>query len=311
MLEVVELSPFLGILLFMPGFNLIVLFLMSLKLGKVFNASFGMKMGLIFLDIVFYPMLAKSNVAYKITNDDYMRALDSARSESINLMTQDEINEMNKVEEPDPFSEVDSIFKSEIKEEFSSEPYKAVKNTQSDNKPAETIAYVDDLFRPIERTEDFETNIDIDVDAFIPATYIRSENHKLNIYKRIATISTEEELSDMTDELMDSFGDIPKSAMNLMKIAQIKSMAHEAYITEIKGNRKEIRIKMFPRAKINPAGIPDIMKNKGSRMRFTNGDTPYFTYYFKNEEIKSTEDYMDSISAIVEEIKGLREGEEQ
>ena len=163
----------------------------------------------------------------------------------------------------------------------------------------------------IKRTEDFETNIDIDVDAFIPATYIRSENHKLNIYKRIATISTEEELSDMTDELMDRFGDIPKSAMNLMKIAQIKSMAHEAYITEIKGNRKEIRIKMFPRAKINPAGIPDIMKNKGSRMRFTNGDTPYFTYYFKNEEIKSTEDYMDSISAIVEEIKGLREGEEQ
>ena len=157
MLEVVELSPFLGILLFMPGFNLIVLFLMSLKLGKIFNASFGMKMGLIFLDIVFYPMLAKSNVAYKITNDDYMRALDSARNESINLMTQDEINEMNKVEEPDPFSEVDSIFKSEIKEEFSSEPYKAVKNTQSDNKPAETIAYVDDLFRPIERTEDFET----------------------------------------------------------------------------------------------------------------------------------------------------------
>jgi hypothetical protein len=46
-------------------------------------------------------------------------------------------------------------------------------------------------------------------------------------------------------------------------------------------------------------------------MRFTNGDTPYFTYYFKNEEIKSTEDYMDSISAIVEEIKGLREVEEQ
>ena len=106
MLEVVELSPFLGILLFMPGFNLIVLILMSLKLGKVFNASTGMRVGLIFLDIVFYPLLAKSNVAYKVTNDEYMRALDSARNESVNLMTQDEINEMNKIEEPDPFSEV-------------------------------------------------------------------------------------------------------------------------------------------------------------------------------------------------------------
>lgn len=157
MLEVVELSPFLGILLFMPGFNAIVLFLMSLKLGKIFNAPMGMRVGLIFLDIAFYPMLAKSNVAYKVKNDDYMRALDSARSESINLMTQDEINEMNKMDEPDPFSEVDSIFKSEVKQAFTTEPYKAVRKTQDENKPSETIAYVDDLFRPIERTEDFET----------------------------------------------------------------------------------------------------------------------------------------------------------
>lgn len=157
MLEVVELSPFLGILLFMPGFNIIVLFLMSLKLGKVFNASFGMKLGLIFLDIVFYPILAKSNVAYKVKNDDYMRALDSARNESINLMTQEEINEMNKIEEPDPFSEVDSIFKSEVKQEFTTEPYKAVRKTHEEKQPDETIGYVDDLFRPIERKEDFET----------------------------------------------------------------------------------------------------------------------------------------------------------
>ena len=44
-------------------------------------------------------------------------------------------------------------------------------------------------------------------------------------------------------------------------------------------------------------------------MKFTNGDIPYFTYYFTKEEIKSTEDYMESISAIVEEIKSLRESD--
>lgn len=157
MLEVVELSPFLGILLFMPIFNIIVLFLMSYKLGKIFNAPSGMKIGLIFLDIVFYPLLAKSSVAYKIKNDDYQIAMDNARNESVNLMTQEEINEINKMEEPDPFSEVDSIFKSEVKQEFSSEPYRAKRNTQENTKPTETIGYVDDLFRPIEKTEDFET----------------------------------------------------------------------------------------------------------------------------------------------------------
>ena len=61
--------------------------------------------------------------------------------------------------------------------------------------------------------EDYETVVDIDVDAYIPATYIRSENQKLDIYKRIAAIETEEDLADMTDELIDRFGDIPKPAV--------------------------------------------------------------------------------------------------
>lgn len=53
------------------------------------------------------------------------------------------------------------------------------------------------------KIEDYETVVDIDVDAYIPATYIRSENQKLDIYKRIAAIETEEDLADMTDELID------------------------------------------------------------------------------------------------------------
>lgn len=155
-------------------------------------------------------------------------------------------------------------------------------------------------------SSDYETNVDIDVDAFIPATYIRSENLKLDIYKRIATISTDEELADMTDELIDRFGDIPKSALTLMKIAYIKAKAHSNYITEIKGNRKEIKIKMFPQAQIDPTGIPEILRTKGSRMRFVNGEQPYFIYYFKQEEIKNTEEYLESINKVVDEIGGLK-----
>ena len=156
-------------------------------------------------------------------------------------------------------------------------------------------------------TEDFETTVDVDVDAYIPATYIRSEQLKLDIYKRIATIATDEELSDMTDELIDRFGEIPKSALNLMKIAFIKSKAHTSYILEIRGDRKEIKIKMYPKARINPAGIPDIIKGKGSRMKFTNGDIPYFTYYFSKEDIKNTDSYLETISRLVDEISALRE----
>ncbi len=153
---------------------------------------------------------------------------------------------------------------------------------------------------------DYETLVDIDVDAYVPATYIRSESQKLDVYKRIATISNEEELSDMTDELLDRFGEIPKTAMTLMKTAYLKSKAHNCYIVEIKGNRKDIRIKMYPQAQINPEGIPEMIRKYGSRMKFTNGEVPYFTYYFSKEDIKNTDTYLASIERVIDEIGALK-----
>ena len=158
MLEVVEVSPFLGVLLFMPGFNLFVLFLMSYKLGKVFKCSNAQLIGLMFLDIIFYPMLAKSNVGYKMSDIDYYMSMDSARDESIHLMTQSEIDEVNKKDE-EPENQIDSIFKSEIEQLPEPEPYKAIRISHEDLKKiqrTETIGLVDDLFRPIERVENFE-----------------------------------------------------------------------------------------------------------------------------------------------------------
>ena len=70
--------------------------------------------------------------------------------------------------------------------------------------------------------EDFETTIDLDIDAFIPATYIRNEYQKLEIYKRIAAISNEEEYEEMADELMDRYGELPKAAQNLLAVALFK-----------------------------------------------------------------------------------------
>ena len=62
-----------------------------------------------------------------------------------------------------------------------------------------------------EKEEDqFTTTMDLNIDAFIPESYIKNEYQKLDIYKRIAAITTEEEMDDMTEELIDRFGDIPK-----------------------------------------------------------------------------------------------------
>ena len=73
------------------------------------------------------------------------------------------------------------------------------------------------------RKKTFTTTIDLNVDAFIPDSYIPNEYQKLDIYKRIAAIESEEELEDMTEELIDRFGDSPKKVGTLLEVAALES----------------------------------------------------------------------------------------
>lgn len=129
--------------------------------------------------------------------------------------------------------------------------------------------------------EDFATLIDLDVDAFIPAGYIVNEVQKLDIYKRIAGIETISERDDMKDELLDRFGEIPKSVDNLLRIALIRVAAHRLYMTEVKGKNERIIFTFRPDARINAAGIPELLRECGQSLSFTAYGTPYFTYRYR------------------------------
>lgn len=78
-----------------------------------------------------------------------------------------------------------------------------------------------------EKTEntDFETTVQIRVDAYIPSSYIEDSAQKLEIYKRIAFIHNEEDYRDMVDELTDRFGDLPRSVDNLLKVSLIRQLS--------------------------------------------------------------------------------------
>ena len=64
--------------------------------------------------------------------------------------------------------------------------------------------------------ETFTTLIDLNVDAYIPEYYIKNEYQKLDIYKRIAAIESEEELEDMTEELIDALAIFRKKCSSFL-----------------------------------------------------------------------------------------------
>jgi transcription-repair coupling factor (superfamily II helicase) len=127
-----------------------------------------------------------------------------------------------------------------------------------------------------ELEESFNTAVELDVDAYIPPSYIMNEYQKLDIYKRVAGIETQAECEDMKEELLDRFGEIPKSVDNLLRVAMIRMQAHKLYITEVKGKNEVLKFTMKQDAKIRVEGIGDLIVNSVTGLRFSSKGTPYF-----------------------------------
>ncbi len=133
--------------------------------------------------------------------------------------------------------------------------------------------------------EEFETVVDINIDAFIPDSYISNEFQKLDIYKRIAGIENDEEYEEMIDELMDRFGEPPRSVQNLLAIANIKAAAHKAYLTEIKQRGKEFQMTVYEKPQMDTEKIPDFVKSFGGNVQLRiQGKCPYFLYKMENTD---------------------------
>ena len=107
--------------------------------------------------------------------------------------------------------------------------------------------------------EDFLTTVDLDVDAFIPPSYIVNEVQKLDIYKRIAGIENQAECDDMKEELLDRFGVIPTEADNLLRIALIRVAAHKLDMIDVKGKNSQIVFTLRDDAQIQVQNIPMLL----------------------------------------------------
>lgn len=155
-----------------------------------------------------------------------------------------------------------------------------------------------------ETQESFETSIDLNMDAYIPPSYIYNENQKLDIYKRIACLESREEADDMLEELIDRFGEPPKSVQNLLKIADIKADAHKAYVTEIKQIQGRYKVSMFARAPINVQGIGGLVEDFNGQLEFKPEAVPYFIFRPRLNKGKK-ETPLDKIQELMQALQNL------
>jgi len=114
-----------------------------------------------------------------------------------------------------------------------------------------------------------ECLVDIRIDAFIPEDYISNQAQRVDCYRKIARIQTEEDSIDVTDELIDRYGDPPKSVMGLIEVARLRNMASASDIVEITQMNNDL---LFYLGKFDMKKIAAVSRLCGKRMLLETAD---------------------------------------
>ena len=127
-------------------------------------------------------------------------------------------------------------------------------------------------------TDDMPCTVDLNISAHIPESYIESLPARLGIYKRIAAIRTDEDVSDVIDELCDRFGEPPQAVMGLIDVAILRSKAAAADICEITGTSNTAILHINS---IKPEAVAKLSEHFGARFSLNAASTPVYTVRLK------------------------------
>ena len=128
-------------------------------------------------------------------------------------------------------------------------------------------------------TKDLDCLIDISVDAHIPESYVESLTLRLDVYRRIADIRSNEDADDVIDELQDRFGKIPNSVLGLIDIALVRNKAYSMGIYEIRQNGTTLML--FVNELKSPQ-VADLLIALGGKAKLVAGAKPCVAVECKN-----------------------------
>ncbi len=152
--------------------------------------------------------------------------------------------------------------------------------------------------------EEFETVVDLSMDAFIPDTYITNEFQKLEFYKKIAGIMNDQDYEDISDELMDRYGPLPAPVKNLLRIANLKASAHRASFTEIKERAGSLTIRVLDKPTFDTAQLPKIIGSMAGAVTIHSSPKgTYFLYHGPMTPVEMTNKLKTFADALASTVK--------
>ncbi|OGQ48415.1 MAG: transcription-repair coupling factor [Deltaproteobacteria bacterium RIFCSPLOWO2_02_44_9] len=131
---------------------------------------------------------------------------------------------------------------------------------------------------------EIEPEINLNVSAYIPEEYIPDERQRLNIYKRIASVSSETDITGLKEEIKDRFGGIPVSVDNLFRIMGIKLLLKQTKITELNQKGSFIYMAFSNDTSVEPQKLLRLMNRNPKKFRLT-PDSRFIASLEKGKEV--------------------------
>ncbi len=138
--------------------------------------------------------------------------------------------------------------------------------------------------------------VDLFVDTHIPERYIKSTEARIDIYKKIAALRTEEDADDLRDELLDRFGDLPKPVEHLCDIALIRNMASRCGVSEMTQKGDSLLLYLTGTDFERISRVTNAFKG---RVLYNAGQKPYISL-----KIRKGEDVLSAAKAVVQALFG-------
>jgi transcription-repair coupling factor (superfamily II helicase) len=127
---------------------------------------------------------------------------------------------------------------------------------------------------PLKKAADETCLVDMQVEAHIPESYIDSVNLRLEVYRRIAQVETQEDAMDVMDELIDRFGEPPEAVKGLIDIALLRGTASELGGSEVKQQGESLLLYM---AELDMERVGKLVKGMNGRVLLSAGSRPYLS----------------------------------
>jgi transcription-repair coupling factor (superfamily II helicase) len=110
--------------------------------------------------------------------------------------------------------------------------------------------------------EEVETQLNLGLNIRIPADYIAEENQRLRMYKRVAAVERESQLTDVRAELQDRYGEPPAAVRNLLEYASLKLLAVKVGVIAIERKKDSVTVKFRQDAAIDPAKLAQFVSSQ-------------------------------------------------